>query len=208
MPPTLGQRLKHAREKRQLSLQDIAHKTRIPVARLVDMEEDNLTHFGGFTYARAFLKDYAELLQVDATEVLERLHPPPLGGVRDYRYLVESYGPWVPERRTPAPSHAPMRDSMPSPRFWGVVVVTVLGMLMLGGVLIAGGFLKNEDSQGTAAKPAPPEAPVAVQPEELGIIPPKAVPVEEPPEPVKPAIIPPKAQPVEAPKPPKAKAVR
>src|SRR5689334_17793772 len=98
MPPTLGQRLKHAREARGLSLRDVEHTTRIPVARLQDLEEDRLNTFGGMAYAKSFLRSYSTMLEVDAGEVLNQLKPPPLGGTRDYRYLVETQGPWLTDR--------------------------------------------------------------------------------------------------------------
>src|ERR1700712_2785384 len=95
MTITLGHRLRLARESKGLSLQDIAHQTRIPVPRLRDLEEDTYTTFGSLTYARTFLKDYSHLMGVDAHEVLEEMHAPPLGGAQDYRYLVQTYGTWT-----------------------------------------------------------------------------------------------------------------
>jgi cytoskeleton protein RodZ len=88
MPPTLGQRLKHARDQRGLSLRDVEHATRIPVARLQDLEADRLNGLGGMTYARSFLRTYAALMEVHADDVLAKNNPPPLGVVRYYRYLV------------------------------------------------------------------------------------------------------------------------
>lgn len=102
MQSTLGQRLQAAREARGLSLTDAAHETRVPVARLRHLEADNLAAFGSMTYARSFLRLYAGYLGVDAGEALEELPSAVFAGPQDYRYLVDSYGPWVRERGQPA----------------------------------------------------------------------------------------------------------
>lgn len=101
MVTSLGQRLRAARETRGLTLEDAAHFTRIPAERLRHLEADNYAAFGSMTYARSFLKLYSRYLRVDASEILDDLPPARLGGRRDYRYLVEQFGPWVPEKRGP-----------------------------------------------------------------------------------------------------------
>lgn len=95
MPALLGQHLKAAREQRGLSLPDASHETRIPTARLILLEQDNYAAFGSMTYARAFLRQYSDYLEVDARDVLDGLPGAVLGGPRDYRYLTENHGPWV-----------------------------------------------------------------------------------------------------------------
>lgn len=117
MPALLGQHLKAARELRGLSLSDASHETRIPTGRLTLLEQDNYAAFGSMTYARAFLRQYSDYLEVDAREVLEELPGAVLGGPRDYRYLTENHGPWVRPRglsfsqnssRAAQPSRTPM----------------------------------------------------------------------------------------------------
>lgn len=117
MPALLGQHLKAARELRGLSLSDASHETRIPTGRLNLLEQDNYAAFGSMTYARAFLRQYSEYLEVDAREVLDELPGAVLGGPRDYRYLTENHGPWVLPRgssfsqnssRPAQPSRTPM----------------------------------------------------------------------------------------------------
>jgi cytoskeletal protein RodZ len=94
----IGQTLKAAREKRGLSLLDAAHETRIPVARLHLLEQDNYAAFGSMTYARSFLRRYSQYLEVDARQILQDLPGGVLGGPRDYRYLTENHGLWVAPR--------------------------------------------------------------------------------------------------------------
>ncbi|MFN7564729.1 MAG: helix-turn-helix domain-containing protein [Prosthecobacter sp.] len=98
MNQPLGHRLKAARESRGLSLMDAAHETRIPVTRLQHLEAENYAAFGSMTYARSFLKLYSDFLGVNASEVLDELPSAMLGGPQDYRHLVDSFGPWLPEK--------------------------------------------------------------------------------------------------------------
>ncbi|MBB5039895.1 helix-turn-helix domain-containing protein [Prosthecobacter dejongeii] len=90
-----GIQLRTAREKRGLTLLDVAHETRIPAQRLRWLEQDNWAAFGSLTYARSFLKIYGQFLDIDVEEVLEELPTSKLGGPGDYRYLTENHGPWV-----------------------------------------------------------------------------------------------------------------
>lgn len=152
MPPTLGQRLKHAREKRGLSLRDLEHSTRIPMARLQDLEDDNLNGFGGMAYAKSFLKSYASLLEVDADEVLSRMKPPPLGGVRDYRYLVESQGRWVTERRPHEAPLAPASGLNAGRSFLFAAMVSVACAVLIGGGLIARAYFSSSPDAGHSAQ--------------------------------------------------------
>lgn len=98
MNSTLGQRLQATREARGLSLADAAHETRVPAQRLRHLETDNYAAFGSMTYARSFLKLYADYLGVDAGEMLDDLPSAVFAGPGDYRYLTESFGPWVRDR--------------------------------------------------------------------------------------------------------------
>lgn len=224
MPPTLGQRLKHAREKRGLTLLDLAHDTRIPLARLQDLEEDRLNSFGGMAYAKSFLKTYAALLEVSADDVLNQIQPPPLGGVRDYRYLVETHGPWVTEK-SERRHHSLSLPALPEGKsfLFAALVCLAFGLLVGGGVLANAYFTSKAaadaapagmDASGTTAAST---AGSVVRPDQVGeesefnVF---GVSLTVAPEPEKPSVVPPKAQPVkEAPsrtavRPSKAEAVR
>jgi transcriptional regulator with XRE-family HTH domain len=87
--------LKALRENKELTLADVSHKTRIPVARLSLLEAGDYASFGGMAYARYFLKAYANFLGVASEPQLQSLPQPVLGGAADYRYLTRSLGPWV-----------------------------------------------------------------------------------------------------------------
>lgn len=131
MPPTLGQKLKHAREARGLAIADVTHVTRIPAQRILDLEGDRYTGSGSLTYAKSFLTTYSNFLAVDASSVLDHIQPPPLGGVRDYRYLVENLGHWVDDdSNTPSMAGTP-QSIVPAPRSIGIAALVCLGLTML-----------------------------------------------------------------------------
>ena len=68
----LGTYLRNERELRQLTLEEIAQSTRIPIKMLQRIEDDRLDELPGDVFARGFLKSYAQVVGLDADEVLER----------------------------------------------------------------------------------------------------------------------------------------
>lgn len=139
---SLGQQLREARLRRGLSLPDVAHKTRIPVSRLQDLEADHYTSSGGLTYTKSFLRTYARFLDVDAGFILEKLTPPPLGGPQDYRYLIRNFGPWIRPRQpsdiTAASSTSLQRGSYLTMAAIGCVIMLLGAALLLGGSRLGG----------------------------------------------------------------------
>lgn len=130
MTPTLGQQLRRARIKRGLNLQDVAHVTRIPVSRLADLEDDNYNTHGGLIYAKNFLRTYSKFLEVDASQILDRLQPPPIAGVKDYKYLLDNLGTWLPERNR-TPSVTPHSRHIHSPRHTLLTLSMITGCISL-----------------------------------------------------------------------------
>lgn len=132
MSPSLGQQLRRARTKRGLSLQDIAHITRIPVNRLADLEDDNYNSHGGIIYAKNFLRTYANLLEVDASLILDRLQPPPISGRKDYGYLLNNYGTWNPDRSRVAANATKYGNGGSRSTLFSLFLITGFVALLLG----------------------------------------------------------------------------
>ena len=65
--------LRDARERRGLTLEQLAHETRIPVDRLTAFEHEGLPPDSGF-YHRAQIRAYAHALSLDERRVLEALN--------------------------------------------------------------------------------------------------------------------------------------
>src|SRR4030095_3676733 len=70
---TLGGLLKRARERRGLTLQEIAKETKIPQRHLEALEQDNLTILPTGFYQRAEIRTYARAVGLDQTAVLAKL---------------------------------------------------------------------------------------------------------------------------------------
>lgn len=69
---TLGTYLRHERELRQISLEEISQTTRIPLRTLQQLEDDDLERMPGEVFVRGFLKSYARSVGLDIEDVLER----------------------------------------------------------------------------------------------------------------------------------------
>ena len=150
MDAPLSETLKAAREARGLTLEDAAHATRIPVPRLRQLETGNYAAFGNMAYARGFIRLYGRYLDVDAQEFATGLPDPVLGGPSDYRYLTESYGPWVGDRR--AADKVNLSQGMPSPVVYTFLLLCFVGV---GSAIFAHNFLlKPTNAVELEVKPA------------------------------------------------------
>lgn len=70
MALTIGQILQKEREKRDLSIADVAHDTHIHADTIRGLEADDYSVFSSTTYAKSFLQLYSRHLEVDADEAL------------------------------------------------------------------------------------------------------------------------------------------
>jgi cytoskeletal protein RodZ len=69
----LGKKLKEEREKKQLSLEDIQQETKIQKRYLKAIEEGRFETLPGKFYARAFVKNYAEVVGLDPEQLFDEL---------------------------------------------------------------------------------------------------------------------------------------
>lgn len=69
---SIGDVLRQARESRGLSLHDVQESTKITVQNLSALEENRFDSFPNRVYARAFLRDYANFLNLDSSLLLAR----------------------------------------------------------------------------------------------------------------------------------------
>jgi len=69
-PATVGQRLKNARMAMGVKLEDVARTTRIAKGYLIALEEDAYQKLPSETYARGFLRVYANFLGLQGEEIL------------------------------------------------------------------------------------------------------------------------------------------
>ncbi|MGI8605057.1 MAG: helix-turn-helix domain-containing protein [Verrucomicrobiales bacterium] len=74
MAPNIGKQLYDMRVGQGLTLDDVHHKTRIPPARLMELENDDYSNFANPTYAKSFLALYSRYLNVDITQHAPDFH--------------------------------------------------------------------------------------------------------------------------------------
>lgn len=69
---SIGQFLRNERELRQLSLEELAQTTRIPLRSLQLLEEDRLDNLPGDVFVRGFVKSYAKAVGLPFADAMRR----------------------------------------------------------------------------------------------------------------------------------------
>ena len=75
---SFGPRLRRERERRGISLESIALRTNVSVELWMGLERNDFSQWPGGLFARAFIRDYANAVGLDASEVVDdfcRLFP-------------------------------------------------------------------------------------------------------------------------------------
>jgi cytoskeleton protein RodZ len=140
--PSVGERLRAAREKKKLSLDDIATQTRIPLRHLENLEAGDWSKLPAPTYTIGFAKSYASAIGLDRTEIGEDLRAE-MGGQRYDAGSPEVFEPADPARTMPR---------------W--LVLSAIGAIVL--VVIAMTWLNNRSLQPdtpSVAEEAAPDTP-------------------------------------------------
>ena len=111
---SLGTYLRHERELRQISLEEIAQTTRIPIRMLQHIEGDRLDKLPGEVFAKGFLRSYARSVGLQVTDVVSRYER------RD-------------ERREPSESKVPPITTLTQPesgRRFGIAIALVILVIL------------------------------------------------------------------------------
>jgi cytoskeleton protein RodZ len=98
--PTVGERLRLAREEKGLSLDDIAAQTRIPRRHLESIEKAEWDALPAPTYTTGFAKSYASAVGLDRTEIGDQLRAE-MGGQRFAANQTEVFEAADPARTMP-----------------------------------------------------------------------------------------------------------
>src|SRR5436305_10876810 len=98
--PTVGERLRAAREEKGLSLEDIAAQTRIPRRHLESIETAAWDALPAPTYTTGFAKSYASAVGLDRTEIGDQLRAE-MGGQRFAANQTEVFEAADPARTMP-----------------------------------------------------------------------------------------------------------
>ena len=156
----VGERLRTSREKAGLSVSDVAHRTRIPGNVIVALESGDFSVFDSPTYAKSFLSQYGEFLEVDTRPWLDAIEPAefiPLGDLPKF----------VDPAETKSPALAPPVESSNS--MWSALWIVLLSSGILGGAIY--GYFEMEKRlssarESPAAAGTANQAPAAETPEE------------------------------------------
>jgi cytoskeletal protein RodZ len=108
---SVGLFLRRHREQRQMSVEEIARSTRVPMDSVTRIEADQFDELPGEVFVRGFLKSYARAVGLTPEEVLAR-------------YTASRRVAWV----TPLPIAAPAKPAR-SRRF-GVAIAFVLLLIL------------------------------------------------------------------------------
>ena len=144
---TVGEKLKAERERRALSLDDIAIQTRIPMRHLDAIERSEYEKLPGSTYAIGFTRSYARAVELDDVKIGSELRIElAQSGIGGFQATTPNYEPTDP-------------SSVPSRMLaW---TAAAIGVLVIGGFLIWRSYFMNGDL--VAADPAPAEQTVTEQ---------------------------------------------
>ena len=108
---TVGQYLRRQRESKQMSIEEIARSTRVPMSSVERIESDQFDELPGEVFVRGFLKSYARSLGIASDDVLAR-------------YTASRRVAWV----TPLPITSPTRPARG--RRFGVAIAFVLLLIL------------------------------------------------------------------------------
>jgi cytoskeletal protein RodZ len=98
--PSVGERLRVAREEKKMSLEDIAAQTRIPQRHLESIERSEWDKLPAPTYTIGFARSYATCVGLDRTDISDQLRTE-IGGSRPTMTAPEVFEPADPARTMP-----------------------------------------------------------------------------------------------------------
>lgn len=157
---SVGLVLRQARESRQMSVADVAQLLKISYRQVDALESDNWDALPGQTFVLGFIRNYARLLHLDATPLLQQIKA---AQTPDNPNIVL---PEASAASLPQPGQGKRRD-----------LAAVAGAALMVGVAVAAYFLVPADFWQSAPEPEPVAETAAAEAEPEQAFPP-AVPAE------------------------------
>ena len=148
--PTVGERLKAAREEKGLSLEDVAAQTRIPQRHLESIESGEWDKLPAPTYTIGFAKSYATAVGLDRVEIGDKLREE-MGGQRFSTSQAEVFEAADPAR------------TMPKWLVIGAVLAVILLIVAMSWVR-SRSLAPSEETTATAPAASPAPAPAQAVP--------------------------------------------
>ena len=132
--PTIGQKLGETRREKGISVEDVAHETRIHPNMILRIEEDDFSHFPSVAYARSFIRKYSDYLEVDLSSAMEELNSSSTGGFGDNELMGEMKKTISKDRRfrlerQPKSSRRRLEKPGGAPLFLNFILIVLIGAL-------------------------------------------------------------------------------
>lgn len=133
----IGERLREERERRGLTLDDIAGTTRVPIRHLQAIEASQYDKLPGSTYCIGFTRSYARALEMDQNKIADELR----------EELAES---GVGSFKAPTPSYEPTDPSSVPSRILAWTAAAI-GIFIIGGFLVWRSYFMDGPADGGAS---------------------------------------------------------
>ncbi len=140
MAQTLGEKLRQAREARDISISEVAEQTRISPLYIESIENDDYRTLPGGIFNKGFVKSFAKYVGVDEQEALQ-----------DYsRLVVEQQGSLAEDPKTYRPEVL-TDDRSSSPIILTAIGAIIILGLMTWGILALVRYIQNNSLQAATA---------------------------------------------------------
>jgi cytoskeletal protein RodZ len=164
----IGTKLRSAREAAGLSLDDVVFRTRLPKSILTGLEAEDFSVFASPVYAKSFLSQYSEFLNVDARDWLDALEPGAFSPGGSLHPLLDAPEPHLaPEPAVPTAGGG----------WFAVIGLFTLSVALVYGVMESFAFFEAKFEKAPVVSETP--QPTAVQPVATTIAPKPAVQTED-----------------------------
>lgn len=127
----LGNRLKEARLAKSLSLDDLQTITKIQKRYLIGIEEGDYSTMPGNFYVRAFIKQFAEAVQLDPDEIFETFKDE----------IPATHNDDLPEQLSRVKTRKGLSDR--SPKIFDLLPKILIGVLVIGAAALVYYFLQH-----------------------------------------------------------------
>jgi cytoskeletal protein RodZ len=126
-----GKKLSQARLAKQLTIDEVAHATKLRPDKIVALENDDFSRFGSIAYGKGFLQIYGRYLGIDLTEQLRALEiPTTTVSISDYQYLNTTHPPAPKQHRDRTLERGGARRERKPPS--ALPLFFVLGIMAIG----------------------------------------------------------------------------
>ncbi|TMJ16533.1 MAG: DUF4115 domain-containing protein [Alphaproteobacteria bacterium] len=146
--PTIGERLRVAREAKGMSLDDVARQTRIPIRHLQHIEAGEWDSLPASTYSIGFARSYANAIGMDGPAI----------GAELREQLGLSRG-----SSASAPAYYEPADAARVPPRWLAIVAALVAIALVVGYLVWRNAALGDGSSQSEIATAPAEAPAPTQ---------------------------------------------